>query len=502
MTDFFKENTNFNKAALLTAARIFGIMFSLFIPMYLGRKLSIETYGTYKQIMLFFWFSNVALNLGLDDSTYYFIRKDPRNFPLYSLNALIFNLIVTALIWMAFSVFKVEISQLIGNKELVNYLPLLGFLTLTTVTSMQIEGILFIGLNRFKERLMIEIGTEFLKSMAIIAAFYFYNSIEAVLILLSLLMSFRLLLVIVILNYCKNKNGLSIKNSPKFIIQQIKFGLPLGLSRIFQNILNMENYFISAFFSLSQFTYYSVGCFENPLVNAARSSIYELGNIDMVDAMKNSNKSKAILVWKSMNRKLIFIIVPFIVYMVLFSKEIILFIFSNKYLPSVPFFMIFNIYLFVGILNPEPIFRATNKTFLALKIKIIGLLIGVLLIISGAYWGGAIYALAGKILGVFLMNLAGLIFSAHLLDTNVLNLFNLKIFSQVFLISLVTSTLLRLVFLHTTWIPFWVLATSFSLYVLIMFILSCWINLIKEEEIDYLKIYTNKIFLKFKINSL
>lgn len=483
---------------LLTGARVFGILFSIIIPMYLGRKLSVETYGTYKQLMLFFWFSQVALNLGIDDSAYYFLRWNPKKFPLYSFNAMFFNLLATGLLWFMLIFFKVEISSLIKNPELAQYLPLLGYLVLATVSSMQIEGILIVGLNRFNERLMVEVGTEFLKSIAVIGAFFFFNSVYIVLIFLSAIMTIRLVATICIIHSSKKSADLSYKEAPEYIMSQLKFGLPLGVSRIFQNILNMENFFISSFFSLVQFTYYSVGCFENPLVNAARTSMYELANIEMVDAMRHDNHLLAIEVWRSMSRKLFLIIIPFVAYMILFAREIITFIFSDKYLASVPYFMVFNLFLFVGALNPEPLFRATSKTHLALRIKVVGLFIGIALLVGGAYLGGPMFALAGKILGVLIMNVIGLVVGARLLKTNFKNLFQWKDLAGVILLSFILSMAMRFLFWELSWSPFWVLAFSFSLYCILHFLLSCWTSLIKDDEISHLKMTISRLLLKIK----
>lgn len=490
-----KDNDSQNKWLLLTGARVFGIIFSILIPMYLGRKLSVATYGTYKQIMLVFWFSQVALNLGMDDSAYYFLRWDPKRFPLYSINALVFNLAATGLLWAAMVFFAGDIAHLVNNQELGRYMPLLGLLLLTTVSSMQIEGIL-IGMNRFNERLAVEIGMELLKSLSIICAFFFFNSIDAVLIMLSALMSVRLVATIVIILSYKKKESLRFSEAPQFLISQLKFGLPLGISRILQNVLNMENFFISSFFNLAQFTYYSVGCFENPLVNAARTSMYEITNIEMIDAMKHDGPKAAVKIWKNMSRKLFLIIIPFAIYMMLFAKEIIVLVFSEKYLPSVPFFIIFNLYLIAGALNPEPLFRASSKTHLALKLKFVGLILGISFLVLGAYFGGALWALVGKITGVFLMNLAGLITGAKLLDSQFLELFEWKDLFGCLLVSLFLSVVLRLVFLNVAWHPFWILAVTFSAYTLLQIVFLALAKIIKNEEIYLLKRIVQKSFLK------
>lgn len=480
------QKSPFNQAILLIGARIFGVIFSIVIPMYLGRKLSVETYGTYKQIMLFFWFAQVALNLGLDDSAYYFLRWDPKKFPLYSLNALGFNLIVTGLLWLIMTVFSHEIAVLLNNTSLEIYLPILGFLTMVTVSSMQIEGIL-IGMNRFKERLAIEVGMEFLKSLAILGAFFYFNSIMAVMILLCALMTIRLLFTLKIILSYKTKENLKFTDGLSLLKSQLRFGLPLGASRILQNILNVENFFISSFFSLKQFTFYTVGCFENPLVNATRTSMYEIINIEMIDALKNKGPASAIDVWKKMNRKLYLIIIPLVVFMIFFATPIIVFIFSDKYLESVPYFMVFNLYLLVGAINPEPLFRACSETHIALKIKTIGLILGLILFALGAFLGGPLWALVGKIVGVLLMNVAGLHQGAKLLEGKFADLF---VWNELFMATIISaffSGLLYSLFTFVHWAPFWILAVSFSLFCLFYLLAAVWTKLISDEEIYLIK---------------
>jgi len=298
------------------------------------------------------------------------------------------------------------------------------------------------------------------------------------------------------INKSKKSKNLSFLDCPNFLLAQLKFGLPLGLSRILHNLLNMENFFISSYFSLAQFTYYSVGCFENPLVNAARTSMFEIVNIEMTDAMKEEDYSKVIELWRSMTRKLFLIVVPFVAYMIFFSREIIVFIFSDKYLQSIPFFMLFNVFLIVGVTNPEPMFRSLRKTQLSLKIKSIGVFLGLSLLFVGAYYGGAMMALLGKIVGVFLMNMIGLTVAAKLLNTSFLRLFQWKELGIVFLISVILAGALRLIFNHIYLNSFFTLAFSFSFYVLFHFIFSCWARLIKDDEIYHLRSVFNRFILR------
>lgn len=475
------DKASFNRTVALTAARLFGIVFSFAIPMYLGRTLEVEQYGTYKQIMIFYWFSQVALNLGLDDSAYYFLRWEPKKFSLFSFNALIFNLMATTLMAIVFVTFQGPIAQGLNNPDLAQYIPQLSVLIVLTICSMQLEGIL-IGLERIKERLALEMGVELLKAIAILCGFIFFNSIHSVLLFLNLIMAARLVTTFFVIEQNKRREQLSYKEAVLYWKKQMKYGLPLGLSRILQNILNLEKFLISSFHSVRDFTFYTVGCFENPLINATQASFYEMANIEMVDAMKNNRADQALELWRNMMRKLMMVVVPFVIYMIFFAQEIMVFIFSERYIESTPYFVVFNIGVLIAAFNPEPLFRASSKTHTILKIKTIGLCLGGLCLVYLASRVAPLYVLWAKSLIIAGLNITGLVVGAKLISAKPMDLFRWKELFGIILVSLACACPLEWLFSSLPWNSFWILACSFSLYVTLNFFLSCQFHLIAKDE--------------------
>lgn len=492
------DKDSFNRTALLTAARIFGVIFSFAIPMYLGRALEVEEYGTYKQLMIFYWFAQVALNLGLDDSAYYFLRWEPKKFSLFSFNAMIFNLVATSVVALVLITFKTPLSLWLNNPDLAQYIPLLSLLTILTISSMQLEGIL-IGLDKLKQRLLLEVGVELLKAIAILAGFILFQSIKMVLIFLIALMTARLLLTLMMIHQNKTRENLAYSDAFAYWPQQLKYGLPLGLSRILQNILNLEKFLISSFYSVRDFTFYTVGCFENPLINATQASFYEMANIEMVDAMKNSDPQGALRVWRNMMRKLMMVVIPFVIYMIFFAKEIILFIFSERYIESVPYFIVFNIFVLVAAFNPEPLFRASSQTHTILKIKTVGLLIGGGFLVYLALNSTPLYVLAGKILVISALNFIGLFIGAKLISSSFLRLFRWIELFGIIVVSLLIAAPLQYFLQDLTWHPFWVLALSFSLYLMLNFVFCALTGLIAKDEQNHLLGLFKQMLMKVKL---
>lgn len=492
----------FHRLLLLMGARIFGIVFSFAIPMYLGRHLDVEIYGTYKQILFIFWLSQIALNFGFDDSVYYFLKIDRKNFSLYGFNALIFNLVTTGLIAVAMFLFKDQIGITLNNPHISQYIPLLGIVLILTVSSLQIEGYL-LNLERFKARLFLDSGTEILKSVSILVAFIVYNSIHMVLIFLALIMLARMIWAIRIIHEHKLQDNVNYLDSKKLFFKQARFAIPLGISRIIQNILNLETLLISSFFNLIQYTFYSVGCFDNPIINSMRTSLYELVNIELVENIRENNFAKAADTWRRLTRKLYLVAIPFTVFMMFFSKEVIVFIFSEKYLDSVPFFIVYNLYILISALNPEPLFRATSQTGFALKIRIVGVFIGIGAIIGGAYYFGPMAVLWAKMAAVAFINLTGLYIGSKLIHTKIYKMFLWKELGQIALFSILISGFLRLAVNSSESLlamhPFWILAICFSIYFFSLFLLSWKTVLLKKDETDHIFYLLKKILIKFSI---
>lgn len=481
---------------LLTAARILGVAFSFLIPMYLGRFLEVETYGTYKQIALIFWFSQVALNFGLDDSVYFFYRYEPKNLALFSFNALLFNLAVSGVIALVIMLWRTEISLLLKNVKLSEYLPLLGLLVVFTVSSLQLEGLL-LNIDRFRQRLFLDTGTEFLKSLFILAAFLFFSSIYLALLGLLFIMVFRFIWAVQIIISYKMRERLKFREARSYLKKQIKFGLPLGVSRIFQHALNLENFLVSAFFGLESFTYYAVGCFENPLINSFRASLNEILNIELVEAMRKNDSKLAAQIWRQMNRKLLLIVIPFVVYLCFFAEEVVGFIFSEKYLKSVPYFVVFNIFIFIASVNPEPLFRACSKTQWALGIRAVGVLLGALfMIFLGRFWG-PMSILVIKLMTVLGMNVAGLYFGSRLLGCRIKDLFEFADLIRIGVLSFATAWSLKSLAFFAPLHVFLVLALTFFCFVVLVFLFSSYFKILKPQESQFVLSYIQKIFMPY-----
>ena len=104
------------RAGPLVLARFASAVVTTVVPLVLARAMPIEEYGTYKQLFLVAVTLTAILPLGIPQSLYYFLPRDPRGRP-YVGHALFYllgaGLLGTVLVW-AFCPFISELfSKLI-----------------------------------------------------------------------------------------------------------------------------------------------------------------------------------------------------------------------------------------------------------------------------------------------------------------------------------------------------------------------------------------------------
>lgn len=421
---------------ILMFARLIGVIFSFLIPMFLGRHLSIEEYGTYKQVMLIYWFAQITLNLGFDDAAYYYYRLSKDKLALYGFNSLILNLVITGGIAAMLVLFREQLARLLNNPALVEYVFPVSSLIVLTLCSLQFEGFL-LNTNQVKKRFALDISTELSKAVGILVGYVFYNSLHVVLLLLNMIMMLRFFGAVHLIYQHHRAAGFKLWEARLYLGAQFRYGLPLGASRIVHNLLNLETFLVSSVFNLRQFTFYSVGSFENPLINTARGALYEVVNIDLVENIKGGFGRPTLTVWIAMLEKLFMISIPMTVYMIFFSQEVMVFIFSEKFQDSAGYFRVFNLFILFSCLNPEPLFRATQSTGALFKVRLIGGVLGVGLLLAAAFHGEPLEVLWTKVFITGTLNLVGLYVMARLIKISFADIVPTKFIFRILVLSVV-----------------------------------------------------------------
>lgn len=129
----------------------------------------------------------------------------------------------------------------------------------------------------------------------------------------------------------------------------LRIGIPLYLATFMSIInVNLNKGIVSLIDSKEAFAIFSVGAFEIPIfamLSAAFSqNIYPV----LVKYMSEGNRKEAKQLWISTTKKVSFLTYPFLLLMMLFSKQIIFFVYTAEYAESV---FLFQTFLLVGLLR-------------------------------------------------------------------------------------------------------------------------------------------------------
>src|SRR5581483_802162 len=124
-----KTRSIYSSASVLILGRGLSFLFTFFLPMFLARKLPPADYGTFKQIFLIFSTFYLILQVGMVQSLYYFIPREPSRRATWVTQSL-FVLSLTGLASGAAILFLgAKLSSLFSNPALAEFMPHLALFT-------------------------------------------------------------------------------------------------------------------------------------------------------------------------------------------------------------------------------------------------------------------------------------------------------------------------------------------------------------------------------------
>src|SRR5260370_1570641 len=132
-------------ASWLLMARTVSFVFSLALPLFLVRHLNQTEFGLYKQAFLVVNTVVMIVPLGFGMSALYFLPREPDKQRSTVLHILLFNVVVSGLVYLALIVRPSLVQLIICGPQLVSYAPALGLLILLWVITSPFEFIAMAG---------------------------------------------------------------------------------------------------------------------------------------------------------------------------------------------------------------------------------------------------------------------------------------------------------------------------------------------------------------------
>jgi O-antigen/teichoic acid export membrane protein len=186
--------------------------------------------------------------------------------------------------------------------------------------------------------------------------------------------------VLVMLAYFSKRRIFSFELRWTEIVEHLRFAAPLGAAAIVQNAgRSIGKLFIGGTLGPAALAYYATGSYLQPIVRVARSGIEDAVYPELV--RRHDEPGGALRLWQRVNVLNCAMFFPAFVLIVYYAKLLITFLFTEAYLPAVPIFCIYALFLLRRCFNADVLLRTTGRSAFMLWGTVGGLVVNVLLIV-------------------------------------------------------------------------------------------------------------------------
>jgi O-antigen/teichoic acid export membrane protein len=371
--------STFKPALLLMAGRMVAFATTFFIPIVLVRVFDQTIFGTYKQVFLIFATLFNLLQFGMAESLYYFLPLTPQKAGHYAANSLI--ILATAgiaglglLCW-----YSSEVAGLLGNPRLTAYIPYVGIYLLLSVASAVLE-IVMTARKRFMATALAYAVSEMLRGAAFIIPALLFGELRWLLFGAILFAALRLAATLV---YLFREFKGEIFPEITTLKDQLSYALPLAGSSLLADWSGQfHQYAVSHYFDAATFAVYAVGCLNIPLVELVHSPVSNVMMVRMAEELRDGQSNAVLGVWNDTTRKLALVFFPMLGLILVTAHELIVFLFTESYVGSIPIFMIWSTTVLLPVLQTDSVLRVYAETGFLLFVYALKLALTVALI----YW--------------------------------------------------------------------------------------------------------------------
>lgn len=474
-------------AIYIAAGRIISMLAGFAMPIFLTRFLSKGDYGLYSQFYTILNFCGAILALGMQSNLFYFYptadEKKKKTLLGNTLGVLFFcGLLALVLLEIPF------INKfVIANEEFNAYIHILAICVCFYVPTRIIAPLFVIRKDKFAS--IIFPSTEILlKLVIVIASACIFKNLESI--FLSIVIVQFLLLFFVCWYAMKKIDNVP---APLFDIsllkEQIVYALPFGFSVLLNTFARQFDKIVCiSYLSAEDYAIYALAFFGIPGISQIYDSVCEVNLVNMTKAYQAGDLSSMHYQYKIFSVKMLSFSVPIILIVFLFSGEIISFLFTDKYLPSVPFFRIYILSFIIGMLGAGIVLRAMGKTRYSLRAYVYSSVFSIpltyLFIMKYGIWGAIITAM----ISLILPKLFQIYFERKILSVGIAQYMLWKSFFYIIIISLLC--LFPIVIIHHFFVMnIWVCFVFSFIYIICVYLIEIKYDLfIIDKNVIYEKI--------------
>ena len=469
------------KAFIISFGKIINRLSALFAIIYLSYHLPKSDYGSYRQVWILFNTLVPVLSLGIPISVNYFFplleQSEKKSFIFQTY----FSLSVLGFLFTLLFLFGApSFGALFNNPqivELVKYFSLIPFLALPTLFYQNLFVCLDNPLLATKVSLIASLGY-FLT--IIVPLEYGYSIIEMI---YCLTVFYLIQFICVSYLYYNIFKEYSFNFNFSLIIKQFKYAIPVGFTSAIGIIsINIDNLFVSSYFSSSKLAEYANGAMELPFIGIVTGSIMAVLMPEFVKRYNDNKLDNVIQLWHSSVTKVATLFFPMMCFLFIFSDQFIVLFFSEKYMQSAEIFRIYLLQLPCRITIFGIILLSMNKTSFVLRSTVLCLLINFFLNLILINKLGIVGPAIATIISLYFISLIQLFKISFSLKSNIFEIFPWKYLITILLFSIIPAMLInfidltRMINFSSSFVSNVLIISVGGFLYLIIFILLCFMS--------------------------
>jgi len=346
---------------VLAAARGFSLLSFVAATALLSRSLPQASYGTFRQCWMMYSMVAPIVGIGVAQSLFFFGARstDGRDWRLVR-RGLVLTLAAAALVAAAIAIAARPITAAFSNPTaapavrvfaifIAGGIPLLLSDAIFMTAGRPAWAAAFNILNRFTVFLGLAVPVSFF-GFRLIPAFGVLGAAQALVVLLLFLAAYS------------THSQATKPAAPVSLRRQILMMAPIVGATVFGSLfLQLDKLIVSTLAMPDRFAVYANGAFENPVVALLAAASAATVAPELVRFRNARDHQAFIQLWRALVEKLSWVVVPMTVFMFVFAPEIVILLFSARYIESAPIFRMYALLSPIRIIGFSTLFMALDR---------------------------------------------------------------------------------------------------------------------------------------------
>jgi len=379
------------QVALLSGSRAAGQILNALANIFIVRYLSQTEYGTYRQVYLLYNTLLIAGEFGFVESLYYFIPHQPAKRAIFLRQSILTIGVLQVVLGVLLTQFGRAIGHYFHNPDLSEYMGLLAvYLGLSVIT--RVWETQLIAERRVPLASLVSGGSETIKVILMLLVLFFIPGIRPLLLAMTAAAGLKFIAYVVFLG--REFHWFANAGPMAHGLPQWSYAAALWVPGFLNTVAGqVHQYIVGYYFDPVRYAIYAVACFQVPFLAIFTNSVTEVLMVRATQCQSHGRKTELYQLWCSACLKSLFVLVPVVAGLVIVAKPLIVLVFTDRYLASVPLFRVIVVGLLFSGIFQDPMFRAcaamrTYSFFYGLR-ALLNVGLGVVLVKTWGLWGAA-----------------------------------------------------------------------------------------------------------------